>query len=272
MMQTKRAIRAVNPSAGLRDEYEKKLVAMVRAMSEDLSKAIKQTYAQNEPLIAQDASLPSVTLRILFNRKRKEWMEKINKDAKTFADWFVESEYKHFVRAQKSSLRSGGLNGLAVDFTTGNVTKDILRAIVNENVTLIRSIGEKYLNDVEGLVMRSVTRGGDIKTLAEDLAERYDITKRRAVFIARDQNQKATTSLAMANAKDAGIREAKWIHVPGRKSSRESHEKMNGKIFDLDKGLYDSEVKRWVTPGELPGCNCVFQLIYDTNLWNKNSS
>ena len=267
-LPTQRAIRAIKPSAGLRDEYEVRLLKLVNAISDDLSKSIKKAYDKNEPLIAQDA-LPSDVFRILFNRKRKEWMDRFEKESKDFAEWFAQSEFKHFVRANCSALKSAGLNGLAVGFTTGNVTKDVLKAIVNENVTLIRSIGEQYLNDVEGLVMRSVTRGGDLKTLAENLTKRYGITKRRAVFIARDQNQKATQSLAMANAKESGLTRGKWIHVPGRKSSRESHKRMNGKIFDLDKGLYDSEVKQWVKPGELPGCNCQFQLIYDTDLWKS---
>lgn len=265
---TQRAIRAIKPSAGLRDEYEAKLLKLVNALADDLSRSIKKAYEQNEPLIAQDA-LPADMLRILFNGKRKYWMERIEKEAKEYSDWFAESEFKHFMRANRSALKSAGLNGLAVGFTTGNVTKDVLSAIVNENVMLIRSIGEQYLNDVEGLVMRSVTRGGDLKTLAENLSNRYGITKRRAMFIARDQNQKATQSLAMANAKEAGLTKGKWIHVPGRKSSRESHKRMNGKTFDLDKGLYDSEVKQWVKPGELPGCNCQFQLIYDTDLWKS---
>lgn len=265
---TQRAIRAIKPSAGLRDEYERKLVSIVNALADDLSKAIKKAYDKNEPLIAQDA-LPSDVLRLLFDGKRKYWMGRFEEYSKEYSEWFAERELKHFIRANRSALKSAGLNGLAVGFTTGNVTKDVLRAIVNENVALIRSIGEQYLNDVEGLVMRSVTRGGDLKTLAENLAKRYDITKKRAMFIARDQNQKATQSLAMANAKESGLTRGKWIHVPGRKSSRPTHERMNGKIFDLDKGLYDSDVKQWIKPGELPGCNCQFQLIYDTELWKS---
>jgi uncharacterized protein with gpF-like domain len=117
--------------------------------------------------------------------------------------------------------------------------------------------------------MRSVLAGRDLKTLGQELRNRYDITARRAALIARDQSNKATQAISRANSLDAGLTRAEWIHIPGRKSSRRSHEAMHGKQFDLTRGMYDPEVKKRIQPGELVACNCSYRLVIDKKLWKK---
>lgn len=80
-----------------------------------------------------------------------------------------------------------------------------LQATIAENVGLIRSIPEKYFTEVEGLVMRSVARGRDLSYLTDELQKRYGITRRRAAFIARDQNNKATSVVQSARQQALGI-------------------------------------------------------------------
>ena len=38
-------------------------------------------------------------------------------------------------------------------------------------------------------------------------------------------------------------------------------EEMNGKKFDLEKGMYDPDVEDYIQPGELPYCRCCFKAI-----------
>lgn len=94
-----------------------------------------------------------------------------------------------------------------------------------------------------------------------NLPNAYAITKRRAKLIARDQSNKATQAIRSIEAKELGITEGVWVHVPGAKSSRKTHMQMNGKRFRLDEGLYDSAVGRKVLPGELVACNCTFRAV-----------
>lgn len=61
--------------------------------------------------------------------------------------------------------------------------------------------------------------------------------------------------------KELGITEGIWVHVPGKKTSRHTHQLMNGKKFVITEGLYDSDVKRKVLCGELPGCQCTYRAV-----------
>ena len=45
------------------------------------------------------------------------------------------------------------------------------------------------------------------------------------------------------------------------KTSRRTHQQMDGKEYIIAEGMYDSAVGYKVKPGELPGCQCVNRLI-----------
>ena len=138
---------------------------------------------------------------------------------------------------------------------------DVERALLLENYNIIKSIPQQYITEVTGLVMRSASTGRDVEFLADELHKRYEITRRRAEFIARDQSNKATEALKRVQDKELGITEGIWVHVPGKKTSRHTHQLMNGKKFVITEGLYDSDVKRKVLCGELPGCQCTYRAV-----------
>ena len=191
--------------------------------------------------------------------------------AEPTANWFVMKTRNYVERAQNSAIKAAGVNGFDIRFDRGIVSNDAFTALVHQNVSLISSIGEKYLSDVEGAVMRAVSAGRDVGQLKRDLSDRYGITTRRADFIARDQCNKATESIARANDIETGVEEGVWIHIGGKFSSRETHKEMDGKKFDLKKGMYDKRVGRYVMPGELPGCQCIYQPVLSKKVWKSNS-
>lgn len=269
---TNRALRSTKPNAGVRDAYAKKLRELVNALSAEVASAIKEAYGEDAPLIAQDArrKLPSEKLVDLMEKIRGRWAKRLEEEAPTIGRWFAGKVHSSVSRQKRSAVKDAGLPAaFSVNFDKGRVSDDVFNGIVQENTRLIKSIASSYLDDVEGIVMRSVTTGRDIKGLSSELSARYGVTKRRADFIARDQNNKATEALARAQDKAAGVTKGVWIHVPGKYSSRESHLKMNNKEFDLSKGLYDSEAKTWVLPGELPGCQCSYRPLFSKDLWQK---
>lgn len=262
MTSTRRAqstdvrIRAVRPNAGLRKAYAGKLRSLVRQMAQDVAKELEGLYRKVEPRIAKDAKSesPAERLQKIIDRTRKKWEESTRDFAEDTADWFVRKTRDHVDRAQNSALRASGFEGFDLRFDKGQISQDAFDALVNANTSLIKSISSRYLQEVEGLVMRAVTDGRDVAGLKSELSKRYGITQRRADFIARDQCNKATEALCRANDLEVGVEQGEWIHVPGKHTSRETHKEMDGKKFDLKKGLYDRDVGRYVLPGELPGC------------------
>ena len=127
------------------------------------------------------------------------------------------------------------------------------------HVGLIRSIPEKYFNEVEGLVMRSVARGRDLSYLTDELQKRYGITRRRAALIARDQNNKATSVMQAARQQSLGVTQGVWKHSHAGKEPRPSHVKADGKVFELSKGMYLDG--KWVMPGEEINCRCTWSPV-----------
>ncbi len=259
--KTRLRLRATKPNAGIRNEYRKRITALLRELADDVTAQVGAVFSEVVPG-AQDAE-PASKFGQMMNDLRKRWEQRVDTGADESASWFAQKAAANATRSQKAAMASVGLGDFAVRYDFGNIRADAVQAITAENVGLIKSIAQEYLNSVETLVMRSVVQGRDLKGLATELDHRYDISAKRAALIARDQNNKATECIARTNDLAAGVTQGEWIHVPGRLSSRASHKAMHGKIFNLQEGLYDSEEGRKVKPGELICCNCTYRPIFD---------
>ena len=65
----------------------------------------------------------------------------------------------------------------------------------------------------------------------------------------------------VARMQSLGVTRGIWIHTSAGKTYRETHVKMDGKEFDLSKGLYDSAVGHNVFPGSEVNCRCTYRPI-----------
>jgi SPP1 gp7 family putative phage head morphogenesis protein len=151
--------------------------------------------------------------------------------------------------------------GFTVKFKMTPAMRDIMQATISQQVSLIKSIPSQHFTNIEGLVMRSVQKGGDLAQLTKDLREQFGVTRRRAVIIARDQNNKATSSMTRARQDELGISEAIWVHSGAGKHPRPTHVAMSGKTYDVRKGMWDPAVNRWIFPGEEINCRCISRSV-----------
>ncbi len=151
--------------------------------------------------------------------------------------------------------------GFGVKFKQTQEIVNILQATIAENVSLIKSIQAYYFTQVETIIMQGIKNGRDLGYISNELQDRFGITERRAVIIARDQTNKATGALSRARTLETGLTQATWVHIGGKKTDRSTHEAMDGKEFDLREGLYDPAVKRKIMPGELINCNCSYDIL-----------
>ena len=88
---------------------------------------------------------------------------------------------------------------------------------VSENVSLIKSIGEKHLTEVEHLIYRMTRQGESIKTIRAELEDRFGVTKNRARLIARDQVNKYNGQLTQERQVRAGISMYRWRNRQDRR-------------------------------------------------------
>lgn len=248
----------VHPNVGLEVAYYKKLDALIGQMNRSITYWLTATYRANPPRLAQDAS-PAVEFVKQMRTLGRRWTKQFDSAAEELGRWFALKSFQRSDNAMRHNLAQAGWT---VQFTKTPVVQDTLQATIGAQVALIKSIGQQHLSDVEGLVMRSVQSGGNLGKLTSDLMERYKLTQRRAAFIAKDQNQKATATITRVRQQELGITEAIWLHSAAGREPRPKHVKYNGKKYDISKGApIGDKPGQYVLPGELPNCRCVSRAI-----------
>ncbi len=203
--------------------------------------------------------LPADELRIAMEDLGDYWLGRFDVASGRLARFFGKSSVARTDTQLSSILRDAGMS---VRFQMTPAMKDVLSATIGENVSLIKSIPQQYLKNVEGAVMRSVSRGRDLSTLTKHIQHQYGVTKRRAALIARDQNNKATAVMHDARRMEIGIQEAVWIHSGGGKEPRPKHVAADGKRYKVGIGLpIGDKNNAYVLPGEEINCRCVSRSI-----------
>lgn len=245
------------PSIAYELEFRRALEKLGTAMQVDVERELR-AYLNSD--IAQDAA--SVSWAKVMKSLREKWYKEYLKRGTSLAKWLAGKTDKRTAAQIQRKLKAAGFN-IIPQYT--DQQQILINNIVEQNVSLIRSIPQQYLRKVQQATSAAFKRGQDVeamtKTLQATLSRIGDERKNHAALIARDQNQKATQAFAIANAAAFGARRGRWIHVPGKFSSRITHMKMDKQAFDLDKGIFDPDVGKNVKPGELIYCNCQFQVL-----------
>lgn len=244
---------AVRGNAGIEAWYRRVLESHVHKMARSVAYWVVSQYDATG--LGQDA-LPANQLQRELKRLADQWQGSFNRLARWLPKQFAERVNRYSDRALDARLHA---RGIRVKFRMSEGMRDAFQAVLNEQVGLIKSLPSRHLDEVQGLVMRSVGRGRDLHFLSRQLQKRYGVTKRRAELIARDQNNKATSVLQAARQKDLGIERGIWMHSHAGKHPRPSHVAADGVEFDLSKGLFLEG--KWVLPGEEINCRCTWRAV-----------
>ena len=245
------------PSKAYELEYRRKLQDLLHEMQEDVKKELTAYLKKNT---AQDSD--DDTWAQIMKWLRKKWYKRYDEKSREFAKWITDKTRK---RTSAQVMRKLKQMGMTLKPHYSKQDKEMIREITSNNVALIKSIPQQYLYTVQQAVNNAFITGFDMQsateTINEILAPVDEKSNNRAALLARDQINKTTQQFAIFEAKSVGATKGRWIHVPGKYSSRITHIKMNGQTFNLDDGLYDADVHRNVKPGELIYCNCQFETL-----------
>lgn len=253
----------MNYNAGNIRWYQRELLRTIREMNDDVKSEVVSILRSNP--LAADMAMDANPVSLVRNALRSlasKWLDRFIRQSLPLSESVTEKTVEAVDRGIISSARKDGMT-IQMQWTDAMLQKQ--EAIIAENVSLIRSIPEKYFTEVEGMVYRAVAKGGDRKQLADEIerefGRRHGITRRRAEFIARDQVRKATSALSNARQQAAGIKKGIWLHSGGGNQPRHKHVQANGKEFDLDKGLPIGDKGQYVLPGEEPNCGCTWKPV-----------
>lgn len=196
----------------------------------------------------------------------KQWQKRFDDLAEKAGRTFVSTVSGRTDLGLKKILTEGGFG--PSEWKLSAAQKDVLGALVHENVSLIKSIPQQYLGKVEQDVMRSVAAGRGLKQLISDLQTHYGVTRDRAKLIATHQNRMATGLLTRVRYGEAGIEKAVWMHSGVGLHPRPNHVRAGRDqvVFDVAKGWWDKDAYgpgkgAWIFPGFLQNCGCLMRPV-----------
>lgn len=252
----------ITPSSIVEERYYQQLQAQIDIMTAECAKKIERLFSGEtaEKYFAMDASITGDAKK-LTNALYKQFSESFAGRANRMAELFANQSDKASSTQVHKSLEelSGGLS-LSTKNLDGQL-KEILKATIAENVDLIKSIPAKYLINVRGAVMRSITQGRGLQDLVPYLHEQRGVTLRRARMIAKDQTRKAMNNLSKGRLQNLGLDDYEWIHTGGSNHPRKEHVEMSGKVFSFSGKNMAVDKDGPCIPGERINCRCRFRPV-----------
>lgn len=266
--------------------YSKDIRNIVSAMIKDY-KSVLNIYRDKKDQVTLDASESSwltTDIQQRLDSLGKKWQERF----KVFAEAKSAAIVKRTLKATDTQLKRALIHFYSAERLEliGKVIptplRQVMKAHIIENVSLIKSIQSQYHERVVGAVTRSITGAGSIKSLALEVSKYNKEGLNRANLIALDQTRKMYSTMNLQRFKQVGINKVQWLHTHAGKTDRPLHVRkwdgdysnypnvngLNGLIFDLDNPPLIQEAKGkqpevYGYPAELPFCHCIMAAVID---------
>lgn len=273
MKERAKALRALESNRGLAIAAGKRIRAIVNQFEKAYKKEalkIAAKYCKNEVQDAAISVVPSELEIALAALAAKQSMG-MGSNAKQVSRWYCRQLLRNISADQKRALKKAGISTAwlkqkwTVQIVRGQyVAPSVAKKLpeqVEANAALITKLCERSAQKVQNAIAEGISKGYNLSRLTEKINSLENMDEARAARVALDQSCKLNQFIQVENSKALGVKEGIWVHVPGQYESRASHMKMNGKKFDLEKGMYDPDVEDYVQPGQLPYCRCCFKAI-----------
>lgn len=174
---------------------------------------------------------------------------------------------REWKRAVKKTL---GID-LLDDYYKGDFYKDAIDRWVGDNVLKIKSIPTEALGEMQHIIIEGYRSGRTIRDIQKAIQEAYDVSKRKAQLLSRDQVATLNAQITKLQHQDAGVTRYKWSTSRDSRV-RECHRALEGKIISWDdppemwystksKGIVHTS--RRCHPGEDICCRCVAIPVFD---------
>lgn len=259
-------LKPVAANRGVEMHYRRALQEMVAEMHGSVQYWMSSAYNKFPPRmvkqldkLAADAA-PSGRVKKILDELAARWKLKFEEAAPKISEMYLKSMYNATDNSLRQALKDAGW---AVKFEMTPTVRDVFTASVQENVSLITSIPQEYLQQVEGVVMRTYSAGRDLQAMEQELKKLYPEAADRVALIARDQSNKANAAVNRARQTELGITEGIWMHSSAGKTPRPSHVAAGKekRRFNLAKGCYIVEGGKgeFILPGQKINCRCTWR-------------
>lgn len=265
-----RKVRATKPAASDTLAATRELLTFARSAITDVKAKLFPALRAHETEFLQDSAL---VVEDDFADDLNDIMIEIRANAKRLADERASLvsrsltgrvDHSHRRRFYKTIEDVIGIDLSLVADESG--LTPILKLKTQENVGLITSIADEYLDKVERLVFESVIQGrSSSRSMIEEIVEIGGVTEARARFIARDQTAKLNAAMNRERNQALGIEEYIWRDSDdervrkgkdGTENGPGSHRAKDGKTYRWDSPPPDTG-----HPGEDYQCRCTAEPV-----------
>lgn len=241
-------------------QYKKDLSSYTKAVRDGVNKYLipqLDTLAKQAPNYKQD-SLASALDQIM--SQINAYVINNTPNPKTLAIGIGSSVVNFATDNFKKQVK----DSLGIDaYLSTNGVQDQLDLWVSTNVSLINSIPNQALNQIEMVVKYDFATGVRVEDIADDIMERVDVSESRANLIARDQVSKLNGQIDQLNQQNAGVEEYIWS-TSNDERVRESHAEKEGETFRWDSPPADTGA-----PGQDYQCRCVALPVFNESYFNQ---
>lgn len=270
-------------------EYRNRLYTLIKAMCKDY-KAVLTVYKDKKDQVAMDAdgTWLSTAMTAKLDSLGAKWKKRFEEFAEKYSPRFVNSMLR-LSNTQIKSILKDWYSEKRLELLGETIPvelRQVVKADVAYNVTLIKDLAVRYHSRVYGAAMRSITGGGSLKQLTMEISRYTGMEYREAKNIALDQTRKVYTSITLHNCKRLGVQKMQWLHSHAVKEPRPLHIRkwdgksdprtpngLDGLIFDLDNPPLIQEAYTTKTgkhydpiygyPTQLPYCRCTMRAIIE---------
>jgi SPP1 gp7 family putative phage head morphogenesis protein len=168
-------------------------------------------------------------------------------------------------RFNKTVNRATGVDLGSIISTEG--LEDFVELSVSKNVSLIKSLPEEYLKQVETIVNNGVVNGSRYSTIAKQIAAKTGSVNsklaNRIKTIARNEIQTINSQLTLRRSENLGI--TKGIYRTSEDERvRKCHAELNGVEYDLKKGAWSKSCSKFIQPGITDiNCRCSYSPVIE---------
>lgn len=141
-------------------------------------------------------------------------------------------------------------------FTLDASQRAVMNDAIRENAALIKSIPRVLQEQVESVIADGIARGLRVEEVADSIERRFQVSRSRARFIARDQVAKLNGALVEARNRALGITRYRWITSRDERV-RPWHRRLDGTIQEWAEPPVVDKNGRRCNPGEDFNCRCV---------------
>ncbi len=145
--------------------------------------------------------------------------------------------------------------------------EDFVELSINKNVSLIKSLPEEYLKQVETIVNNGVISGERYSSIAKKINAKVGSANsklaNRIKTIARNEVQTINSQISLRRNEALGIKKG-IFDTSDDERVRKCHAELDGVEYDLKKGAWSKTCQKFIQPGITDiNCRCSFRPVIE---------